>query len=238
MCPIHAGEGGPLTGSERPSWHDPPVLILLPPSETKAQPERGRPLDLDRLSFPALRGERERLLDDALRRAPTLPAGELYTGVLYGELDLPSLPAAARRRFVIISAQFGAVRAADRIPAYRRTIDAKRWRPLLEAALPRVAGRGVILDCRSAAYLAAWRPKGDQVERWAHVHVVRERDGVRTVVSHDAKRTRGAVARLLAMTAPVPSDLEELVAVIASGFRCELEAPERSGGPHRLTIVT
>lgn len=228
----------PITESERPPWHDGAVLILLPPSETKAQPVVGRPVDLDRLSFPTLRDERERLLDETLRAAPTLPAGALYTGVLYGELDLPSLAAATRRRFVIISAQFGAVRPADRIPAYRRVIDAKRWRPLLEAALPRVAGRGVILDCRSAAYLAAWRPRGVQAARWAHVHVVRERDGVRTVVSHDAKRTRGAVARLVATAATSPTDLKELAALVGTAFRCELEAPERSEQPHRLTIVT
>lgn len=227
-----------VTESERSTCDHAVVLILLPPSETKAQPVGGRPVDLDRLSFPELRPERERLLDKGLRRAPTLPAGELYTGVLYGELDLPSLPAARRRRFVIISAQFGALRPADRVPAYRRVIDAKRWRPLLHDVLPDVAGRGVILDCRSAAYQAAWLPQGVQAERWAHVHVVRERDGVRTVVSHDAKRTRGAVARLVAESRRTPRDLRALVDLIGTSFRCELEVPGRTGRPHRLTIIT
>lgn len=214
------------------------VVILLPPSESKARPEGGPPLDLDRLSFPALREERERLLDDDLRRAPTLPAAELYTGVLFGELDLPSMPAVRRRRCVIFSAQFGAVRPADRIPAYRRVIDAKRWRPPLSGALSRIAARGVILDCRSAAYQAAWLPDGGQAERWVHVHVVRERDGVRTVVSHDAKRTRGAVARHVAMASTDPRDLFELVDLVAASFDCELQASERLGQPHRLTIIT
>jgi cytoplasmic iron level regulating protein YaaA (DUF328/UPF0246 family) len=102
------------------------VLIVLPPSEGKAQRGRGRPLDLGRLSFTELTETRGAVLDamvrtsgraDAVRRltAPqgaaaevtrnvairelgTLPAERLYTGVLYDALDVGSLDAAARRR--------------------------------------------------------------------------------------------------------------------------------------------
>jgi len=102
------------------------VLILLPPSEGKAQRGRGRPIDLARLSFPELADARDHVLDalattsvrpDALARltappgaAPevarnarirelgTLPAERLYTGVLYDALDLASMDVAARRR--------------------------------------------------------------------------------------------------------------------------------------------
>lgn len=214
------------------------MLILLPPSEGKATPARGRSVDLPRLSFPSLTAERERLLDDALRGAPTLPAYRLYTGVLYAALDLPTLPAATRRRFVIISAQFGAIRPGDRIPAYRRSFEAARWRPLLAPELTRAAGRGAILDCRSAAYATAWRPSGEQSARWAQVVVVRERDGIRTVVSHDAKRTRGAVARHVAASGERPTDVAGLAAVIRRAFRCEADEPDRHGAPWRLTIVT
>ena len=155
------------------------MLILLPPSEGKAQPAKGRPIDLTKLSFPALTDQRARLLDDELRVAPTLPASQLYTGVLYAALDLPSLPTTVANRFVIISAQFGAVRPKDRIPTYRRVIDAVGWRPLLEPELTRAAGKGVILDCRSATYVAAWRPAGEQAARTGHVNVVHERAGKR-----------------------------------------------------------
>jgi cytoplasmic iron level regulating protein YaaA (DUF328/UPF0246 family) len=214
------------------------VLILLPPSEGKAAPVRGRPVDLARLSFPGLTADRERLLDPGLRRAPALPAYRIYTGVLYGELDLATIPPAVRRRFVIISAQFGAVRPGDRIPTYRRTMDAAYWRPRLASDLQRAAGRGVILDCRSAVYAAAWRPEGAQAERWAHVSVVRERGSVRSVVSHDAKRTRGAVARHVALAKERPGDVESLAALVGSAFRCELTEPERDGSAWRLVIVT
>ena len=39
------------------------MLILLPPSEGKARPRRGRPLDLDRLSLPSLTGPRATVLE-------------------------------------------------------------------------------------------------------------------------------------------------------------------------------
>lgn len=211
------------------------MLVLLPPSEGKAEPQRGRPIDLSRLSFPTLNDHRERLLDAALRTAPAVPARELYTGVLYAALDLPSLSAAAQRRVVIISAQFGAVRPGDRIPRYKRVIDAVAWRPLLAPELERAAGRGAVLDCRSAAYAAAWHPPGD---RTAHVAVVREVAGVRTVVSHDAKRTRGLVARHVLARDARPRTVDDLAALVAEAFTVELDPPDRSGRPWRLTVVT
>ena len=104
------------------------VLILLPPSEGKTAPRRGKPLDLDALSAGGLTPTRARILDtlvelcrddpDAaarvlglgpaqrdlvdrnaeLRDAPTSRADAIYTGVLYDALDLGSLSSAARRR--------------------------------------------------------------------------------------------------------------------------------------------
>ncbi|GEN81151.1 YaaA family protein [Actinotalea fermentans] len=103
------------------------MLILLPPSESKAAPaRRGRPVDVGALSFPELAPTRERLLDalvatsaapDALRRLfvgpsladdvarnvrvrelPARPALGVYTGVLYDALDAATLSTAARRR--------------------------------------------------------------------------------------------------------------------------------------------
>lgn len=102
------------------------VLILLPPSEGKATPLRGRPLDLDRLSAPELTPVRERLLatvrsvsarPDALRllglspgqadhlatnlslaTAPTARSDQIYAGVLYEALSFSTLSAAAKRR--------------------------------------------------------------------------------------------------------------------------------------------
>lgn len=104
------------------------MLILLPPSEGKSVPRRGKPLDLGSLSFPVLHGPRAEVLEalvalcadgtaDAgsvlglgptqagevarnaeLSAAPTARADQVYSGVLYEALDLASLEGAARRR--------------------------------------------------------------------------------------------------------------------------------------------
>jgi cytoplasmic iron level regulating protein YaaA (DUF328/UPF0246 family) len=124
------------------------VLVVLPPSETKAVGGRGAPLDLDALSFPALNPVRTELVgelvalaadveasraalelserqdDEVARNAAlwtsrTTPALRRYTGVLYDALDPASLSSATRRRLVVCSALFGLVAGTDPIPAYR-----------------------------------------------------------------------------------------------------------------------
>lgn len=102
------------------------MLVLLPPSETKASRGRGRPVDLASLSLPSLTPDRERVLEvvatasaspDAMavlevprtlgaeverntrwRTEAALPVSQLYTGVLYDALDHASLDAGAKRR--------------------------------------------------------------------------------------------------------------------------------------------
>jgi cytoplasmic iron level regulating protein YaaA (DUF328/UPF0246 family) len=102
------------------------VLILLPPSQSKASARSGRRLDLSSLSLPELTPAREKVLDAlidlcahrpdaadvlalspgltgevarnaALRTTPALPVGRLYTGVLYDALGLAGLDTRARR---------------------------------------------------------------------------------------------------------------------------------------------
>ncbi len=104
------------------------VLILLPPSEGKTAPRRGKPLDLGALSSPSLTPARQQVLDAlvslcegdpvraaavlevpksqlelvqrnaTLRTAPTTRADAVYAGVLYDALGLGTLSTAARRR--------------------------------------------------------------------------------------------------------------------------------------------
>ncbi len=237
------------------------MLVLLPPSEGKAAPAGGPPLDLATLAHPELTPQRERLLaaverlgrgapanglrrlgigpglrgdlerNATLRTAPTAPAAEVYTGVLYQHLDLAGLsPEAHRRaaeRVLVASALWGVVRLEDRIPAYRLGMGADLprlpglaswWRPALAEALPR---DGLVVDCRSGAYAAAWRPaEGTVVEVRAFVDAA---DGGRTVVSHMAKATRGDVARALVLAATAPTDPQEVAGCAeAAGLRVEL----------------
>lgn len=103
------------------------MLIVLPPSETKAEGGRGGALDLDRLSLPSLTPIRRKLADAlvtlagdgvASRQAlglgvsqfaeiernaqlwssPTRPAIERYTGVLFDALDHSSLTRASKTK--------------------------------------------------------------------------------------------------------------------------------------------
>jgi cytoplasmic iron level regulating protein YaaA (DUF328/UPF0246 family) len=113
-------------GTGRSACQAVPVLVLLPPSETKAGRARGRPLDLASLSLPGLTAVRRSVLEavaaasarpdamDVLQVPPTLraeveanlrwdaapavPVAELYRGVLYDALDHDSLAPGAKRR--------------------------------------------------------------------------------------------------------------------------------------------
>ncbi|MYS24711.1 hypothetical protein GA0115240_16761 [Streptomyces sp. DvalAA-14] len=255
------------------------MLVLLPPSEGKATAVRGRPLALDALSLPGLTEARAALVDEvvelcaadagkaadvlglspglrgevgknaALRTAPTLPAGELYTGVLYDALGLSTLEAAARRRarqsLLVFSGLWGAVRLTDRIPAYRCSMGvrlpgagglAAYWKPFMERVLPEAAGGGLVLDLRSSAYAAAWKPRGEQAGRTATVRVLQVTvvGGVerRAVVSHFNKATKGRLVRALLTSGARPAT----PAALAEALR-DLDFTVEEGPGGRLDVL-
>jgi uncharacterized protein len=208
------------------------MLVLLPPSEGKAQPEAGEPADLGSLAFSAELGERREELLDAfdpgLREAPAAPAAEVYTGVLFKRLELPRLPAEARRRVLIASALWGFTRPEDRIPYYKlppkTRLDgigplAAYWRPALTEALPDTEG-DLVVDMRSGAYSTFWKPKRATL---LPVRAFTEEGGQRKAVSHMAKAVRGDVARALLTAKKPPTDPEGAAAIAeAAGFTVEL----------------
>jgi cytoplasmic iron level regulating protein YaaA (DUF328/UPF0246 family) len=208
------------------------MLILLPPSEGKARPEVGAPVDLETLVYAGeLGGKRTELLDAfdrSLRDAPAGPAASVYTGVLYGRLGLTELSAKARKRVLIASALWGVVRPDDRIPYYKfppktrlKGFEAPNafWRPALAAALPDEEG-DLVVDMRSGAYVPAWKPKRATL---LSVRAFTEENGERKVVSHMAKAVRGDVARVLLTAKKPPSDPEAAAAIAEqAGFAVEL----------------
>ncbi|HET9656538.1 MAG TPA: peroxide stress protein YaaA [Kineosporiaceae bacterium] len=186
-----------------------------------------------------------------LRELPAVPAHEMYTGVLYDALGWATLPAAARRRgasrVVIASALWGALRPDDLVPPYRLSIGtalpgvgplARAWREVLGPELSAAAGpRGLVVDCRSGAYAAAWTPAGALAARTVGVRVLREHDGHRTVVSHLAKHARGEVVRHLLVTGDDPRTPAELAEALAPRWTAELRAPQRPGRPWTVDVV-
>jgi cytoplasmic iron level regulating protein YaaA (DUF328/UPF0246 family) len=182
----------------------------------------------------------------ALRTAPTLPALHRYTGVLYDALDVESLRGAAaaraKQQLAVGSALFGLLRADDRIPGYRLSAGSKlpgrpglatRWRPVLEPVLADLAGRELVVDLRSGAYIGLGRlDSAVRVGSAVRVDVVAEHpDGRRSTVSHFNKAHKGRLARALVSATTEPDDAAAVAAVARrAGMRVE-----REGG--RIIVV-
>src|ERR1700761_1154962 len=167
-------------------------------------------------------------VDAELSSAPAGPAASVYTGVLYDRLRLPELPRRAHGRVLISSALWGVLRPGDPIPYYRLSAKARLdgigglaafWRPALAEALPDKAG-SLVVDMRSGAYAAAWKPRRAEL---VSVRAFSEVKGKRKPVSHMAKATRGEVARALLEAKKAPQDAEGAAAIAeAAGWRVEL----------------
>ncbi len=245
------------------------MIVLLPPSETKRTGGDGPALRIEALSSPALGSLRTELVDElvdlaadraasrralaisasqdaeidrnaALRTAPTMPAIDRYTGVLYDALDIGSLRSTAavraRSRLAVVSALFGLLRADDLIPAYRlsatsrlpdRPTLAARWRTMLDPMLSEIAERDLVVDLRSGSYAALGKVPGA-----VSVEVLAEHaDGRRNVVSHFNKSHKGRLARVLSSSRSEPGDA---AAVAALARRADMRV-ERTGD--HLTVV-
>lgn len=247
------------------------MLILLPPSETKRPGGRRRALDAASLALSSLAPQREAVVsalvalsadedatvrvlklggtqraevavNAALREAPTMPAIDRYTGVLFDALDAASLPAGARRwlgaHVLVHSAPFGPVSALDPIPAYRLGASAslpglpaltKVWADAVTAALAEDQPR-FVLDLRSEAYVALGRVPAS-VES-VYVRVVSEGEGgaVRAL-NHFNKHAKGALVRRLAEDRPRVASRAGFVRwADAAGLRV------RAGSPGELEL--
>lgn len=182
------------------------MLILLPPSEKKLPTEK-----------------------------PT-PAMNVYAGVLYQALDWSSLSPAAKKRgetsLAIISAKYGVVRPAQRIESYKEKIDNKAMREPVAAALDRIK-TGLIVDCRSSTYKTVWHAP---VDITVEVRVSTVVEGVRTVVTHMSKKTRGEIARWLLQSRSLPKTPEDLYAIVSEKYPCAL-TPSDGVEPWILEVI-
>lgn len=198
-------------------------------------------------------------VSDAVRRNTTLrtahaaPAARVYTGVLYAAARLPELTGTARRRagqsVRIFSGLWGVLAPGDRVPAYRLSMGVDLpgtgklsgfWRERLAEVLDQQASGDVVVDCRSAAYAAAWRPP--RTAEHVVVQVVKEQDGRRQVVSHNAKHARGLLTHhLLTRPGRPPRSAEDLAGaaeeLAAAGTVDAVELADAAGGRRTLTLV-
>ncbi|GAA1878906.1 peroxide stress protein YaaA [Paeniglutamicibacter psychrophenolicus] len=181
-----------------------------------------------------------------LHTEPAAAAHTVYTGVLFEALGYERLDAAARARadssILVISALWGAVGFADRIPAYRLSMSVKLpgigklaswWKPKLAPVLQERAGDSLVVDCRSSTYAAAWVPPAANT---VSVSVFQLRGGVRKVVSHFAKHTRGELASHLLTRGTAVTTPEELLAAARERWEAEL-VPGTARKAHQLNII-
>jgi cytoplasmic iron level regulating protein YaaA (DUF328/UPF0246 family) len=190
--------------------------------------------------------------DRSVRRSPTRPAIERYTGVLYDALDHRSLPARSRRRLaeqvLIFSGAFGLVAPLDPIPDYKLKMGASLpgagrlpafWRPHIDAALdPLVDGRTVwnlLPNEHAAAWSGSDRPAAELSVRFAD-DVVRGGRRQLVTVSHWNKLLKGALVRhVLATQLDEPGGLAAFEH--PAGYRYEPSLDRREGRRWEVTLV-
>lgn len=173
----------------------------------------------------------------ALHREPAAPAHQIYSGVLFEALGYQSLDAASQERadraIMVISALWGAVGFADRIPPYRLSMNAKLddlgrlsgwWKKRLTPVLDQLLGDRLVVDARSSTYAAAYRPR---THNTVAVNVFQLRNGTPKVVSHFAKHTRGEVARFLVQQPQPPTTVGELAELAGSRWDVKLSEDKK-----------
>ena len=182
------------------------MLILLPPSEKKVETLK-----------------------------PT-PAMSVYSGVLYQALDWQSLSPAAKKRgevaLAIISAKYGVVRPASKIESYKAKINNKEMAPVVDSVLSEIK-TNLIVDCRSSTYKTVWK---SPIDITVEVRVSTVVDGVRTVVTHMSKKTRGEITRWLLQSRSLPKSPEDLYAIVSEKYPCAL-TPSDGVEPWILEVI-
>ena len=211
---------GKATGGEGPPWES--VDQSFP---TLADPRRevvnalvaamgGSPeARFKLLGVKAAKAEEATAANLVVATAPTMPAIDRYTGVLYDALDYPSLPAKVRRgvdrQVVVFSGLWGLVRPTDLIPDYKLKMGAslpglgkpaRFWKPLISDTLAdaiTASGTDMVWDLLPNEHTAAWDPSvaGRRVRVRFLDDVVKNGERTLVTVSHWNKLLKGALVR-------------------------------------------
>lgn len=183
-----------------------------------------------------------------LLEAPTLEAAALYTGPLHTGLAVADLSLPARDRaeqqVVVVSPLWGAIRLADRIPAYRLHLFANlvgidrldhTWRTILPDVLASAAGDdALVLDLRSPEYQQMGMP-ARMGDRTVTLRVDQGRPGHR-IGDVVAKRIRGEAAHHILESDVIPPEPDALADLLADRWPVRLDPPQRPGKPWTMTL--
>ncbi|MGZ4613977.1 MAG: YaaA family protein [Actinomycetes bacterium] len=261
------------------------MLLLLPPSEAKVPGGDGPALadttDLDdlgrarrevltavarfcqrspaaaatALKLPAGSARHDLAANIGALDAPTMPALDRFTGVLFAALDVATLSAPERRRArastLVFSGAFGVLAGDEPVPLHRVPASASvpgvggltsYWKKVLATAVAsRVDGERLVVDLRSSDYAAMWQPTGAPARRVLGVRVLEDRGGVLRPMSWSAKHGMGLLARelLRSHTSRTPVRTVDHVAAAAEriGYGVQRRAAEVGGGGGGLDLI-
>jgi cytoplasmic iron level regulating protein YaaA (DUF328/UPF0246 family) len=151
--------------------------------------------------------ERAQAANLALIDAPTLPAWQRFTGVVWDHFDVANLPAAARQRaserVVVVSALAGLSALDDPLPDHRLKMSARLngtgklatwWKPRLSEVLNTATRGSLVVNLLPGEHAAAWDsdPHNHDV---VNVDLV---DDAGRRAGHAAKAAKGLLAAELA----------------------------------------
>jgi hypothetical protein len=166
------------------------------------------------------------LLPPSEKKSTELGAAiDAYTGVLYKAIDWQSLNKSSQSRgqksIAIISAKYGVLKPLDEIEPYKQKINIAAMRGEITRLLESIETE-LIIDCRSSTYKGVWTPP---LNKTVEIRVFKQVDGVKKVITHMSKKTRGEVTRLLLQSKIIPTNPQELHTVISAVYHCELITP-------------
>jgi cytoplasmic iron level regulating protein YaaA (DUF328/UPF0246 family) len=179
----------------------------------------------------------------AMLTAPTMPALERFSGVLFAALDVTSLTARARRNagdgVLVFSGAFGVLAADDLVPMHRVPASATLprvgpvatlWRRALAGPMSaRLADSELVVDLRSSDYAAMWRPTSAEQAKVLPVRVLEQRGDQLRPVSWSAKHGKGLLARELLRFHSARTPVETWEQVSAAAERIGYRAIPRQG---------
>ncbi|QJB57199.1 peroxide stress protein YaaA [Pseudodesulfovibrio sp. zrk46] len=188
------------------------TIILIPPSEGKADGGNNKPLksvssitasllDAIKEADPKkLYGLKEKALEKAISAneevlsSKTMPAIERYTGVVYDAIDYQTLKHKSDfdKKVLIISGLFGLVRPADLIPNYRLKIDKLKAAKLWLDSNSKQLRETFVIDLLPQA-----QKKAVKYDSGIEVEFVLKKAGKKMPAGHQGKHIKGRFVRWL-----------------------------------------